>query len=61
MNRGTLTIECRNMTESVPMESHHTFTPHEMLLLKLRDDGLEILKETTRRETTHRRNHTSTR
>jgi len=50
MNRGTLTIECRNMTESVPLESHHVFTPHEILLLKLRNNGLEILKETTRRE-----------
>ena len=50
MNRGTLTIECRNMTESVPLESHHVFTPHEILLLKLKNNGLEIIKETTRRE-----------
>jgi len=50
MNKGTLTIECRNMTESVPLESHDIFTPHEILLLKLRNNGLEILKETTRRK-----------
>ena len=50
MNSGTLTIECKNMTESVPLESHHVFTPHEILLLKLKNNGLEIIKETTRRE-----------